>query len=144
MLYFFPVIIGCGSADVGFAAAVVMEVDARAEASISAGAGGVTGSGGKALQRAGTGGTHSAAGAAGSSGAASYGAGGNDVSCGSDPQCATNGAFWNTIRCSTDVDCCARTRCARDICIPNECTTDADCPCLNRCIAADGGGYCAP
>jgi hypothetical protein len=102
MLYFFPVIIGCGSADPSFSTAPI--VDAGTEA--APGAGGVTGNGGAA-----------AGGATSTGGIGSGGAW--PAECGvSSCRGWLSGPPWPEIHCKADTDCCRNQIC--DGLLPSE------------------------
>ena len=141
MLYFFPVIIGCGSADVGFEAAIVATIDAGADVRISVGAGGSTGGG------------------AGAGGRVALHAGGEDAGpvwegrpCASNTQCPPGQVCLGvnatcTPHCRTDADCFGGYHCGDTSASSNgvlvgplclaDCRTDADCG-IGCCLPFDG------
>lgn len=117
MLYFFPVIIGCGNADVGFSGSVSAEVDAAVDVRLVLGAGGV---GGRQFV-----------------GAGGRGTGGVVVIAD-----AATDAPWSPRDCATDGKCPAGQTCIDGTCAPH-CRTDADCFPGYKCrTQADAAQFC--
>jgi len=140
LLYFFPVIIGCGSADADFGAqrnAAVPDAGGDARGGGGAVGAGGTSAGGAAVSTGGR--------VAGDSGAASPFAPGADVARCAERCASTSGATWLGTTCETDADCCyASLVCefwvnttdgGRSVCRQRaDCTSDLDCPCNRICV----------
>lgn len=128
LLYFFPVIIGCGSADADFSGSrVAVPTDGAV-----GGAGGAGGVGGA-----------SSGGIASDSGSRPFAPGVDVNRC--ESRCESpSGATWLGVTCDTDVDCCYSSLfCEFQANTTNgplyacrqraDCTSDRDCPCNLVC-----------